>query len=106
VYRFIRFFILGLPAFLFLCALVIPFIPGAMGMFSDSPGPWYQPVTARLLLAALFYSYPVTFVCTSIRDEMFLSPGYYLVLAGYTLLWILILRSIFRFFEHRAKKAS
>jgi len=106
VYRFIRFFVLGLPAFLFLCALVIPFVPGAMGMFSDSAGLWYQPVTARLFLAALFYSYPVTFLCTSFRDEMFLSPGYYLVLAGYTLLWILILRWIFRRFEDRARKAS
>jgi hypothetical protein len=105
VYRFIRSFVLGLPAFVFLCAF-IPFIPGATGMFSDSPGPWYQPVTARLFLAALFYSYPVTFICTSIRDEMFFSPGYYLVLAGYTLFWILFFRSIVRFFEHRAKKTS
>lgn len=76
-------------------------------MFSDSAGPWYQPVTARLFLAALFYSYPVTFLCTTfVNDDMFLSPGFYLVLAGYTLLWILLLRSVFRFFEQRAKKAG
>jgi hypothetical protein len=97
----------ALPAFLFGCALVLPFIPGAMGLFSDSPGPWYQSVTASLFFAALIYSYPVTFLCTRlVSDDMFFSPGYYLVLAVYTLGWIFLLRSIFRFFERRAKKAG
>src|SRR6476620_264698 len=104
LYRFIRGFVLGLPAFLFLCALVLPFVPGATGLFSDSAGPWYQPVTAPLFLAALFYGYPVTLLCTKlINDSMFLSPGYYLVLALYTALWIFLFRSIFRFLERRAK---
>ena len=104
VYRFIRWFVLVLPAFLFLCALSLPFTPG---MFTDSPAPWYKPVAAQLLVAALFYSYPVTLLCTRlVSDDMFLSPGYDLVLALYTALWILLLRSIFRFFERRARKAG
>lgn len=102
-----RWFVIGLPPFLFLCALIIPFIPGAMGMFSDSAGPWYQPVTAPLFLAALVYSYPVTLLCTRlVSDDMFLSPGFFAMLAIYTALWMLLLRSIFRFFERRAKKAG
>ena len=107
VYRFIRGFVPGLPVFLFLCALLLPFISGAAGMFSDSAAPWYQPVTAPLFLAALFYSYPVTFVCTRlISDDMFLSPGFYLVLAVYTVLWIFLLRSIVRFLERPAKNSG
>ena len=78
-----------------------------MGMFSDSAGPWYQPVTAPLFLTSLFYSYPVTLLCTRlVSDDMFLSPGYYLVLAVYTALWMLVLRSIFRFVERRARKSG
>ncbi len=99
--------VIALPAFFFGCALALPFIPGATGLFSDSPGPWYQSVTAPLFLAALFYSYPVTFLCTRlVSDDMFFSPGYYLVLALYSAAWMLLLRSIFRFFERRAKKAG
>jgi hypothetical protein len=104
VYRFIRYFILGLPAFLFVCAITLPFTPG---MFTDGAKPWYHPMAEPLFLAALFYSYPVTLLCTRlVSDDMFLSVGYDLVLALYTLLWILLLRSIFRFFEQRAKKAG
>jgi hypothetical protein len=76
-------------------------------MFSDSGGPWYQSVTAPLFLAALIYGYPVTLLCTRlVSDDMFLSPGYYGVLAIYTALLMLLIRSIFRFFERRAKKAD
>ena len=96
-----------LPAFLFASALVLPFIPGAMGLFSDSAGPWYQPITAPLFLAALLYSYPVTLLCTRlVSDNMFFSPGYYVVLALYTLVWVLLLRGVFLFFERRASKTS
>ena len=78
-----------------------------MGMFSDSGGPWYQVVTSRLFLAALVYAYPVTLCCTRlVSDDMFLSPGYYLVLALYTAALILLLRTIFRFFERRGKTAN
>ena len=104
VYRFIRWFVLLLPAFLFLCAIVLPFTPG---MFTDSPNPWYKPVAETLLEAALFYAYPVTLLCTRlVSDDMFFSPGYDLVLALYTGLWILLFRSIFRFIERRARKAG
>jgi peptidoglycan/LPS O-acetylase OafA/YrhL len=104
VYRFIRYFVLILPAFLMVCAITLPFTPG---MFSDGAKPFYYPATQPLFLAALFYSYPVTFLCTRfVSDDMFLSPGYFLVLALYTALWILCLRSIFRFFEQRAIKAG
>lgn len=107
VYRSVRFFVLVLPAFLLVCALVLPFVPGATGLFTDNAGPWYQPVTAPLSVAALFYSYPVTFLCTRlVSDNMFWSPGYYLVLALYTALWIWLLRSIFRFCERRVRKAG
>jgi hypothetical protein len=96
-----------LPAFLFLCALILPQIPGAMGLFSDSAGPRYQPVTAPLFLAALLYSYPVTLLCTRlVSDNMFFSPGYYVVLALYSLVWILLLRGVFLFFERPATKTS
>ena len=92
--RILRWFVIALPAFLFGCALVLPFIPGAMGLFSDSAGPWYQSVTAALFAAALFYSYPVTFLCTRlVSDDMFFSPGYFLVLAVYTAAWTFALRS-------------
>ena len=104
VYRFIRWSVLLLPAFLFLCAIVLPFTPG---MFTDSPNPWYEPVAQPLLVVALAYAYPVTVLCTRlVSDDMFFSPGYDLVLALYTGLWILLFRSIFRFFERRAKKAG
>lgn len=93
--------------FLFLCALVLPFIPGAMGMFSDSGGPWYQSLTSRLFLAGLLYAYPVTLCCTRlVSDDMFLSPGYYLVLALYTATLVFLLRTTFWFFERRARTAS
>ena len=76
-------------------------------MFSDSAGPWYQAVTSQLLVVALAYSFPVTFLCTHlVSDNMFWTPGYFLVLALYTTLWVFLLRSIFRFFERRAEKAD
>jgi hypothetical protein len=104
VYRFIRWLVLILPAFLFVCAVTLIFTPG---MFTDGAKPWYHPVTGPLFLAGLFYAYPVTLLCTRlVSDDMFLSPGYDLVLALYTALWILLLRSIFRFFERRAKKTG
>jgi hypothetical protein len=77
-----------------------------MGLFSDNAAPWYQPVTAPLFLAALVYAYPVTLLCTRmVSDSMFFSPGYYVVLAIYTALWIAFLRSLFLFFERRYAKA-
>jgi hypothetical protein len=104
VYRVVSGTIVYLPAFLFVCAITLPFTPG---MFTDGAKPWYQPVADPLFLAALAYAYPVTFVCTRlVSDDMFLSIGYDLVLALYSALWILLLRSIFRFFERRAKKAD
>jgi hypothetical protein len=103
-YDIVRWFVISIPALLFFAALVLPFIPGATGLFSDNAGPWYQPFTSRLFLAALFYCYPITFLCTRlISDNMFFSPGYYAVLAVYTVLAIWVLRTIFRFFERRAK---
>lgn len=76
-------------------------------MFTDTPSPWYKPVAESLLGAALFYAYPVTLLCTRlVSDDMFLSPGYDLVLALYTGLWVILLCFIFRFFEGRAKKAG
>ena len=78
-----------------------------MGLFSNNAGPRYQAVTSQLFLAALFYSYPVTLLCTRlVSDDMFLSPGYYVVLAIYTGFWMFLLRTIFRFFERRAKTAG
>ncbi|HEY8834253.1 MAG TPA: hypothetical protein VIM09_01615 [Chthoniobacterales bacterium] len=95
------------PAFFFACALILPWVPGAAGLFSDSAGPWYQTITAPLFLASLFYSYPVTRLCTRVDgDKMFLSPGYYLVLAIYSLAWILLLRGVFLFFERRANRTK
>ena len=106
-YRSVRWGVILLPAFLFVCALVLPFAPGAMGLFSDSAGPWYQPITAPLFLAVLFYAYPVTLLCTRLGgDDMFFSPGYYVVLAIYSLIWVLLLRAIFSFFERRANRTS
>jgi hypothetical protein len=102
--KIFRWLVIAVPAFLFLCTLVLPFLPGT---FTDSPRPWYQGVTEPLLLAALFYSYPVTFLCTRlVSDNMFFSPGYYLVLALYTALWMFLLRTLFRFFAQRAKKTG
>jgi hypothetical protein len=107
LYNTFRWGVILLPAFLLACALVLPWIPGATGFFSDSPGPWYQAITSPLFRAALLYSYPVTLLCTRlVSDEMFFSPGYYLVLAVYTVASMFVLRSIFRFFERRAKKTS
>ena len=104
VYRFIRFAVLALPAFLFVCAIVLPFTPG---MFTDTPNPWYKPIATSLFVAGLGYAYPITLLCTRlISDDMFLSPGYDLVLALYTVLLILLLRRIFRLFEGRARKAA
>ena len=103
LYRLVRFVVIWLPAFLFACALVLPWIPGATGLFSDSAGPWYQAITAPLFLAALVFSYPVTLVCTRlVSDDMFFSPGYYVVLAIYSLILFLLLRALFSFFERRA----
>ena len=107
LYNFLRWGVILLPAFLFCCALILPQIPGAMGLFSDSAGPWYQPVTAPLFLAALLYSYPVTLLCTRLGgDDMFFSPGYYVVLAIYAVLWMMLLRAAFRFLERRADKPA
>lgn len=107
LYQFLRWGVILLPAFLFVCALVIPFVPGATGLFSDSAGPWYQPITAPLFLAVLFYGYPVTRVCIRLGgDNMFFSPGYYVVLAIYSLVWVLFLRSLFLFFERRIGKTN
>lgn len=107
LYTLVRWCAILLPVLLFLSALLLPWIPGAMGLFSDSAGPWYQPITAPLFLAALVYGYPVTRLCTQVGgDDMFLSPGYYVVLAIYTLLWVLLIRGAFKFFERRADKGT
>ena len=107
LYTFLRFAVSRLPAFLFLCALILPWIPGATGLFSDSAGPWYQPVTSPLFLAALAYAYPVTLLCTQlVSDDMFFSPGYYVVLVIYTVFWIMVLRATLRFVERRADNAT
>ena len=102
-----RFVVIWLPAFLFICALALPWIPGATGLFSDSAGPWYQPATAPLFGAVLIYAYPVTLLSTRlVSDDMFFSPGYYAVLASYSALWIFLLRGLFVFFERRRAKAD
>ena len=102
LYRAVRWGVILLPALLFISALLLPWIPGATGLFSDGAGPWYQPITSPLFLAALMYAYPVTLLCTKlVSDDMFFSPGYYVVLAIYTLLWIILLRATFRFFARR-----
>lgn len=107
LYRFVRFVVILLPALLFLSALALPWLPGATGLFSDSAGPWYQSITSPLFLAALFYAYPVTRLCTQlVSDDMFFSPGYYVVLAVYTVLWMLLLRAALRFFERRADRTA
>jgi hypothetical protein len=107
LYNIFRWGVILLPAFLFACALVLPWVPGATGLFSDSAGPWYQPITAPLFLAALFYSYPVTLLCTRlVGDDMFFSPGYYIVLAIYSAGWVLLLRTVFSFVERRAARKS
>ena len=106
-YPFLRWGVILLPALLFVSAFVLPWIPGATGLFSDSAGPWYQPITSPLFLAALAYAYPVTRLCTQlVSDDMFFSPGYYVVLAIYTFLWMLLLQAAFRFFERRAHKPA
>jgi hypothetical protein len=105
LYGFLRWCVILLPALLFLSALVLPQIPGAMGLFSDSAGPWYQSFTSPLFLAALCYGYPVTHFCIRLGgDDMFLTPGYYVVLAIYSLLWMMLARAAFRFFERRAER--
>ncbi|MFZ1220209.1 MAG: hypothetical protein WAO00_13015 [Chthoniobacterales bacterium] len=48
LYRIGSWSVILLPGLLFLSALVVPWIPDGMGLFSDGPGPWYQPVTALL----------------------------------------------------------
>ena len=107
LYATMRWGVILLPALLFVSAYLLPWIPGATGLFSDSAGPWYQPVTAPLFLAVLAYAYPVTRFCTRlVSDDMFFSPGYYVVLAVYTVLWMMLLRAAFRFFERRALKPS
>jgi hypothetical protein len=91
-----------LPGLLFLSALAVPWIPDGMGLFSDSPGPWYQPVTALLFFAALFFGYPITRLCISLGgDNAFLSPIYYVALAFYCLLWMWLLRSAFSNLERK-----
>jgi hypothetical protein len=64
IYSTLRCCVISLPALLFLSALVLPWIPGAMDLCSNSAGPWYQPITSPLFLAALIYGYPVTRLCT------------------------------------------
>jgi hypothetical protein len=104
-FNVLRWSVVLLPPFLFLCALPLPQISGAMGLFSDTPGPWYQSVTAPLFLAALFYGYPVTRLCLRLGgDDMFLWPGYYIVLGIYTIAWMLLWRALFLFCERRRRK--
>jgi hypothetical protein len=99
--------VIFLPVLLFAAALVLPWIPGATGFFSASAGPWYQPITSPLFLGALFYAYPITRFCTElVSDDMFFSPGYYVVLAIYTFLWVMLLRATFRFFERNAEQTA
>jgi cytochrome c oxidase assembly factor CtaG len=106
VFRAVRLLALALPALLLVCALVLPWIPDATGLFSDSAGPWYQSVTALLFFAVLIYAYPVTLLCTRlVNDNMFFSPGYYVVLAIYTALWMILFRALFSFFERPLKKS-
>ena len=105
LYRIVRWSVIFLPALLFLSALIVPWIPSGMGLFSDSPGPWYQAITSPLFLAALLYGYPITRLCIRLGgDDTFLSPTYYLVLAAYTVLWMLLLRATFSFLERRMGK--
>jgi hypothetical protein len=107
LYPFLRFVVILLPALLFASALLLPWIPGATGLFSDSAGPWYQPITSPLFLAALAYAYPVTRLCTQlVSDNMFFSPGYYAILAVYTFLWVMLLRAAFGFLERRFVKPA
>ena|ERR1700704_393111 len=107
LYKTFHWGVILLPAFLFACALLLPWIPRATGLFSDSAGPWYQSITAPLFLAVLFYSYPVTLLCTRLgSDDMFFSPGYYVVLAIYSLFWFLLFRAVFSFFERRAGRKN
>ena len=107
IYRIVRWGVILLPALLFISALILPQIPGAMGLFSDSAGPWYQSFTSPLFLAALCYGYPVTRLCIRLGgDDMFFSPGYYVVLALYSFLWMMLLRATFVFFERRNTKTS
>jgi hypothetical protein len=78
-----------------------------MGLFSDGPGPWYQPVTALLFIAALFYGYPITRLCINLGgDDAFLSPAYYVALAIYSLLWMWLLRSAFSNLERKLAGAK
>ena len=105
LYRIGSWSVILIPGLLFLSALAVPWIPDGMGLFSDSPGPWYQPVTALLFFAALFYGYPITRLC--IRwggDNAFLSPTYYVALAIYSLLWMWLLRSAFSNLEQKLAK--
>jgi hypothetical protein len=102
LYRIGSWSLILLPGLLFLSALAVPWIPGAMGLFSDGPGPWYQPVTAMLFFAALFYGYPITRLCINLGgDDAFLSPTYYVALALYSLLWMWLLRSAFSNLERK-----
>ena len=106
-YRVFRALVISVPIFLLVCTVILPFIPGSLGMFSDRASPWYQGVTAPLFLGGLIYAYPVTFLCTHfVSDDMFLSPGYFVVLAVYTTAWVTLLRTIFWFCERRAKQAT
>ena len=105
LYRIGSWSVILIPGLLFLSALVVPWIPDGMGLFSDGPGPWYQPVTALLFLTALFYGYPITRLC--IRwggDDAFLSPAYYVALAIYSLLWMWVLRSAFSSLREKLAK--
>jgi len=107
IYRTLRWGAILLPVLLFAFALILPWIPNATGLFSDSAGPWYQPITSPLFLAALLYGYPVTRLCIKFGgDDMFFSPGYYVVLAIYTLLLAMLVRGVFRFFERRAEQRA
>lgn len=107
LYQVIRWSVIVLPAALFFVALIVPWIPGAMGLFSDSPGPWYQSFTSPLFVAALFYAYPITRLCLWLgSDDTFLSPTYYLVLAAYSALWIVLLRAAFSFLERKVEGAT
>jgi hypothetical protein len=46
-------------------------------------------------------------LCTRLGgDDMFFSPGYYVVLAIYSLFWFLFFRAVFSFFERRAGRKN
>lgn len=99
VYSMIRTLLTGIPALLFFSMLVIPRMPDATGMFIEGPVPGYCVITAPLFQIALAYSTPVTSLCYSLfGEDSFLSPGYCVVLALYTLILTILLHKVLVFF--------